>query len=157
VILASVVLAPSAIASAPREGVLDPGATLGGLRLGDTKAQVRRAWGNRFGSCRGCREQTWYFNFRRFEPQGAGVSFRRGRVVSIFTLWAPAWWRTSAGLIMGAQATSVSTFHPGLVTRSCGTYFAYIFRSQGALTAIYVHGRQVWGFGLSRPTEPVCR
>jgi hypothetical protein len=30
-------------------------------------------------------------------------------------------------------------------------------RSKGVTTALYVVDEQVWGFGLSRPGQPVCR
>ena len=86
---AAVVAVPVATAAPPRIGVLVPGKSLGRLALGATPAQVRAAWGPRHGTCRGCRAPTWYFNFARFEPEGAGVTFRGGRAVALFTLWAP--------------------------------------------------------------------
>jgi hypothetical protein len=61
-------------------GVLVPGETLGGVRIGMTKAEVGANWGDRRGVCRECRRTTWYFNYRPFQPQGAGVVFERGRV-----------------------------------------------------------------------------
>ena len=61
---AALLITASAAAAAPRAGIVVPGKSLGGLSLGATTAQVRSAWGSRFGVCRDCRVQTWYFNYR---------------------------------------------------------------------------------------------
>jgi hypothetical protein len=153
---AAIAVSPAA-AAPPRAGVLVPDRSLGGLALGATPSQVRAAWGARHGTCRGCRRPTWYLNFRRFEPQGAGVTFDRGRVVAIFTLWAPPGWRTPRGLTIGDEAARVAALHRGLVRVNCGTYYALTLNGRRAVTSIYVHDEKVWGFGLSRPREPVCR
>jgi hypothetical protein len=154
---ASLLAVPVATAAPPRTGVLAPGKSLGGLALGATPAQVRAAWGPRHGTCRGCRAPTWYFNFARFEPEGAGVTFRSGRAVALFTLWAPKGWRTDRGLTIADDASRATTLYRGLVRITCGTYYALTLNSANAVTSIYVHDEQVWGFGLSRPREPVCR
>jgi hypothetical protein len=156
-VVVAAIAASAASAAPPRAGVLVPGQSLGGLALGATPSQVRAAWGARHGTCRGCRKPTWYFNFARFEPQGAGVTFQRGRAVAIFTLWAPSGWRTSRGLAIGDDAVRVAALHRGLVRVNCGTYYALTQNSRRTVTAIYVHDEKVWGFGLSRPREPVCR
>jgi hypothetical protein len=153
----ALVLAAPAEASPPRAGVLVAGKSLGGLRLGATQAQVRAAWGTRFGTCRGCRERTWYFNFARFEPEGAGVAFRGGRAVALFTLWAPTGWRTDRGLRTDDDSSRVATLYRGLIRINCGTYYALTLQSPRVVTSIYVHDERVWGFGLSRPRSPVCR
>jgi hypothetical protein len=154
---AAVVAVPVAAAGPPRIGVLAPGKRLGGLALGATPAQVRVAWGARHGTCRGCRAPTWYFTFARFEPEGAGVTFRSGRAVALFTLWAPKGWRTDRGLTIGDDASRATTLYRGLVRITCGTYYALTLNGANAVTSIYVHDEKVWGFGLSRPREPVCR
>jgi hypothetical protein len=147
----------AASAAPPRAGMLVPGKRLGGLALGASQNEVRAAWGARHGVCRGCRKPTWYFNFAPFEPQGAGVTFERGRAVAIFTLWAPAGWRTTRGLKVGDEASRAATLHRGLLRINCGTYYALTQDTPRAVTSIYVHDEKVWGFGLSRPREPVCR
>jgi hypothetical protein len=158
VVLAAVLIAAStASAAPPRAGVLVPGRSLGGLSLGASRSDVRQAWGARHGTCRGCRKPTWYFNFAPFEPQGAGVTFERGRVVAIFTLWAPRGWRTSRDLAIGDPVARASALHPSLIRVSCGTYYALTRDHARAVTSIYVHDEKVWGFGLSRPRQPVCR
>ena len=49
-----------------------------------SKAELKAIWGTSFGRCRDCLRETWYFNYRPFTPQGAGVTFKRGRVVQVF-------------------------------------------------------------------------
>ena len=153
----ALVVAPSASGSPPRAGVVVPGKTLGGLALGATKAQVRAGWGARYGVCRDCGAETWYFNLRRFEPQGAGVTFRRGRAVALFTLWSPPGWHTSQGLRVGDPEFRIATVYGSLLRVDCGRYSASTMRSKRVRTAFYVLDGQVWGFGLSRPAQPVCR
>jgi hypothetical protein len=155
-LVVAAIAASSASAAPPRAGVLVPGKSLGGVSLGATAAEVRAAWGSRYGVCRGCRKPTWYFNFAAFEPQGAGVTFERGRVVAIFTLWAPPGWRTTRGLRIGDEASRAAALHRGLRI-NCGTYYALTQDRRRSVTSIYVHDEKVWGFGLSRPREPVCR
>lgn len=157
---AALVLAASAAAAPPRQGVLAPGERLGGLALGATAAEVKAAWGPRFGICRNCARTTWYFTYRRFEPQGAGVEFRSGRVAGLFTLWAPHGWRTTRGLRIGENVARVTAVYGPLTRVECGTYYALVLPARGTVTAFYVVGDDVWGFGLFRvtPSEtPVCR
>ena len=100
---------------------------------------------------------TWYFNYARFEPEGAGVTFRDRRAVALFTLWAPKGWRTNRALKIGDEASRATTLYRGLVRITCGTYYALTLNHANAVTSVYVHDEKVWGFGLSRPREPVCR
>ena len=86
-----------AAAAPPTAGEVVPGASLGGLRLGATKAQVERAWGRAYGICTNCPKETWYFNYFAFEPEGVGVELRGGRAAALFTLHSPAGWRTKRG------------------------------------------------------------
>jgi len=150
-------VAPAVSAAPPRAGLVVPGKSLGGLALGATKSQVRAAWGTRYGVCRDCRAETWYFNLRRFEPQGAGATFRKGRAVALFTLWSPPGWRTSQGLRVGDPEFRIATIYGSLFRVDCGRYSASTMRTKGVTTAFYVLDRQVWGFGLSRAGQPVCR
>lgn len=134
-----------------------PGKSLGGLRLRSTPAQVTAAWGSRHGACRDCGVRTWYFNLRRFEPQGAGVSFRRGRVVALFTVWSPQGWHTDRGLRIGDPAARIAGLYGPLLRTNCGTYAVMTLRHARSATSFYVVDEQVWGFGLSRLAEPACR
>ena len=151
------VVAAVVAASLPVHGTVVPGTSLGGLRLGDTQQRVIAAWGTKFGVCRGCRQTTWYFNYTRYEPQGAAVEFRARRVVALYTLWSPTGWRTTLGLRTGDPAAQVTSVYGPLTRLDCGTYDAYQLPRGNALTAFYVFGGTVWGFGLSRRSVPVCR
>ncbi len=155
--LALLLAAPAASAAPPRAGLVVPGKTLGGLALGATRKQVRAAWGTRHGVCRDCPAETWYFNLKRFEPQGAGVTFRRGRAVALFTVWSPLGWRTSQGLRIGDPEFRIATTYGSLLRVDCGRYSASTMRANGVTTAFYVVDGQVWGFGISRPAQAVCR
>jgi hypothetical protein len=156
-IAAALAAATTAAAAPPRAGVLVPGKSLGGLRLHATQADVRAAWGADFGRCRTCGESTWYFTYRRFKPQGAGVAFRRGRVEAIFTLWKPAGWRTKQGLAIGDDASRIRQLY-GPVSRSdCGSYYALLLALPTGVTAFYVWDGKVWGFGLLDFLVNPCR
>jgi hypothetical protein len=153
--LALVVAAPAA-AALPDNGIVAPGTSLGGVRLGASKQAVRARWGTSFGVCRGCRATTWYFNYAPFQPQGVGVSFRRGRVDALFTLWQPPGWRTTDGVVLADDVTRITATYGPLDRRDCSGYYALILRRGTAITEFYVVGDRVWGFGLSRAPQP-CR
>jgi hypothetical protein len=156
--LVALAITAAADAQLPKAGLVVPGQRLGGLSLGTTPSQVRAKWGTRFGRCRDCREPTWYFNYRRFEPQGAGVAFRRGRAVALFTLWSPPDWRTPNGLTIGDPAARVAGLYgPALLRTSCTNYYALTLLSRGATTAIYIFDNQVWAFALLARGERICR
>jgi hypothetical protein len=140
----------------PSHGVVVPGQSFAGLRLGASPARVSAAWGARHGRCRDCAEPTWYFTFQRFEPQGAGVSFRNGAATSFFTLWAPPGWRTDRGLAIGDPEARVRELYGALPRAECGTYSALVLSHGRTATQIYVHRNQVWGFGLSSAGAPPC-
>jgi hypothetical protein len=147
---------PPAAAAPPHEGLFVPGRSLGGVALGMSKAEVKRAWGTRFGRCRDCSSETWYFTYRRFEPQGAGVVFRRGRVTRVFTLWQPAGWRTAAGVRLGVDESAVTNAYGTLARRHCIRYSALVLRGRRAESAFYVFSGELWGFGLTRPGTSPC-
>jgi hypothetical protein len=157
VLAAGAVLAAAPAASAPPpRGTFVPGVSLGGVELGMTKAEVMRAWGRVHGVCRGCPRETWYFNYRAFEPQGTGVVFRRGSVVHAFTFWQPEGWRTSEGLALGAPSEEVGA---GLVFRDerpCDGYEAILAPGPSAESVFYVYRDRLWGFGLIRPGADPC-
>lgn len=142
----------------PKQGVLVVGKTLGGVRLGMTHAQVQHAWGTSHSRCRDCKQETWYFTYRRFHPEGAAVRFRRGRVDAVWTLWKPSGWRTrDRGLRLGSKALLVNARYGALVSIPCGTYRALILTRAQVTTVFYVYGENIWGFGLERPGDSPCR
>ena len=156
-LLVAAVAVPAAAAAPPRQGVLAPGRSLGGLRLGATPAQVRAAWGSRYGRCRDCRRPTWYFTYRPHKPRGAAVQFRHGRVEGIFTLWAPHGWRTNKGLYIGDNVTHVTGLYGSLARTDCPGYYALTLPTRGGVSAFYIVNEKVWGFGLFNFLVPPCR
>jgi hypothetical protein len=154
---AALCITANAAAAPPSAGLVAPGESLGGLSLGVTRAHVRATWGSRHGVCRDCSEQTWYFNLRRWEPQGTGVAFRRGRVVALFTMWSPQGWHTDRGLRIGDPAARIAGLYGPLLRVNCGTYAVLTLRRGRTKTSFYVVDEQVWGFGLSRLGERACR
>lgn len=155
--LAAALAATLALAAPPKHGVLVAGRTLGGIELGATKAEVTRAWGKRHGVCRSCSSTTWYFTFAPFEPQGAAVAFRGNRAVAVYTLWSPAGWHTRDGLELGDPQTAMFPLYRALDRLICVGYDAWTQTRDGTVTAFYVHKNAVWGFGLLRAGEAVCR
>ena len=151
------VLAAAVAVALPVHGTVVPGASLGGLRLGDSQQRVVAVWGRKFAVCRGCPRVTWYYNYAAYEPQGAAVEFQAGRVVALYTLWSPPGWRTPQGLRTGDPASHVTSVYGPLTRLGCGTYDAYQLPGRSSLTNFYVYGEKVWGFGLSRRSLPVCR
>ena len=140
----------------PAHGVLVPGRSLGGVRLGMTPAQVQSIWGTRYGRCRGCAHTTWYYNYRRFRPEGAAVRFRRGRVDAVWTLWLPPGWHTPDGLRLGQNALEVNVRYGALVSVPCGSYRALIRTSGPVTTSYYIYGLRLWGFSLTRAGSTPC-
>jgi hypothetical protein len=156
-ILASLSLTASGAAAPPPAGVLVPGRSLGGIEIGATKAEVERRWGRAYGVCRGCSAETWYFNYFAFQPRGAGVELRRGRVAAVFTLYQPLSWRTSRGVALGDSATRITSVYGALVRRSCGGYSVLVLPGRTATTAFYVVDDRLWAFGLFRSGLQLCR
>jgi hypothetical protein len=141
----------------PQSGLVEPGRSFGGLRLGAHPATVRAAWGGSFGRCRACASPTWYFTYRTYAPQGAGLELRNGRVAAIFTLWSPSGWHTPAGLRIGDASSRIGELYGPLARRDCRGYYAFVLPQRRSVTAFYVVDEKLWGFGLTRPSVPVCR
>jgi hypothetical protein len=156
-VAAALSLGAPAAAAPPTAGVLVPGRSLGGIELGATRAEVERRWGRAYGVCRGCPQATWYFNYFAFQPQGAGVELRGGRVAAVFTLYQPTGWRTSRGLSLGAPAARVTAMYGGLLRRECVGYAVLALPGRGVTTAFYVLDDRLWAFGLARAGLPLCR
>lgn len=157
VALLAVAAAGTAEAAPPAEGVVVPGRSFAGVRLGMTGQEVLSMWGTRHGVCRACRRTTWYFNLERFAPEGAGVELRKGRVVAAFTLWKPSGWRTREGLVLGETTPRITEVYGPLTKVECGRYYALTIPHGRTVTALYVADDRLWGFGLMRQDVPVCR
>ena len=150
-------LAVAPAASAPQsKGLLVPGRSLGGVSVGMTKADVLRVWGKRHGVCRDCPRTTWYFNYEKFTPQGAGVVLERGKVTHVFTVWNPAGWRSSDGLELGATEAEVDAALVLNDERLCDGYDALLAQGKTATTVYYLYDSELWGFGLTKPGANPC-
>ena len=156
VIAAALLLSVSAAAEPPTGGTFTPGASLAGVELGLTRAEVLEAWGARHGVCRRCEEPTWYFNERPFQPEGVGVVFEAGRVVHAFTVWQPGGWATPQGLELGAPAGDIGATYGELAEIDCGDYLALVENTPTAANAYYVYDDEVWGFGLLTRGRSAC-
>ncbi len=114
----------------PARGVLHPGKSLAGVRLGDTKQRVVQLWGKNYRVCpqstRMCGELTWYYIYPKGEPLGVAVRFKKGRVVTIFTLGSPSGWRTAQGLLMGQQVEKARSIYGPMRWTVCIGYGAII-------------------------------
>jgi hypothetical protein len=140
----------------PHRGALVPWQSLGGMRLGMTKAQVEQRWGTDHGRCRGCAHETWYYNYRPFRPQGAALSFVHGKVDAVWTLWAPVGWHAGS-LTIGAAQEEVTHHFPATLSVPCGAYTALTLTQRTVTTAFYIYNGSLWGFGLNRSTQTACR
>ena len=109
-------LAVPAAAGLPRTGVLVPGRSLGGIRLGESQRAVSTALGTFYGTCRGCRLRTWYFTYGPFDKHGLAVEFSGRHVSGVYTLWSPKGWHeahpsrlhTSGGDLEGRSPRAVA-------------------------------------------------
>lgn len=155
-LLTALALAAPAAAAPPRAGVLVPGRSLGGVALGASTQAVVHAWGAGFGVCRDCPRPTWYFTYAAFQPQGAGVEFRAGRVAAVFTLWSPPGWR-ARGVTIGDPVAEITTAFGPLERRDCDGYYALLLPQGRTVTLFYVVAEKVWGLGLSRAGSQPCR
>lgn len=141
----------------PAQGVLAPGKSLGGVKLGDTQAAVRARWGGVHTRCAVCRWPTWLFTYPSGGPRGAAVTFRDGRVAAVFTLGVPRGWRTTRGVVLGDPAEKVQAVYGRLPWSRCIGYGALSIRRTGVVSSIYTYGESVYGFALTLPGEPVCQ
>lgn len=117
---------------------------------------MRSAWGSGFGTCRGCAAPTWYFTYRPFTQQGAGVEFRRGAAAALFTLWSPPGWRTPKGLAIGDPAAKITELYGPMPLEQCIGYSSLLLRRGATLTAFYVVDAKLYGFGLMRYGRSPC-
>jgi hypothetical protein len=152
-----VLAAPASAARLPHAGVLVPGRSLAGLRLGETKAAVRGELGSFYGVCRGCARPTWYFTYRRFDQQGLAVELSAGRVSALYTLWRPNGWHDTYGLRLGAPEAAVRLRGGPMHAIACRGYTALAADTRGTRTAYYVVDGRLWGFGLFRHGASPCR
>ncbi|MBV8257224.1 MAG: hypothetical protein JO073_05340 [Actinobacteria bacterium] len=155
--VAALLLAAPAAAALPRAGVLLPGRSLGGIRLGEPAAAVTSALGTFHGICRGCATTTWYFTYKPFHRQGLAVELTRGRVSAVYTLWQPLAWHAAKGLQLGAYEAQVTQVAGTLPIFSCPGYTVLVLDTRLSRTAYYIDDGRLWGFGLLQRGEDPCR
>jgi hypothetical protein len=144
----------------PTKGVLTPGKSLGGLKIGMTMDQVKSLWGSQYKLCpkSDCKGQTvWYYIYARGEPLGAAVRFRNQKVSAVFTLGSPMGWHTTEGLGVGEQIEKANSLYGQLAWHVCIGYGAMSMRTGNTVTSIYTTGVVVYGFAITSPTEAVCQ
>jgi hypothetical protein len=143
-------------ASLPHAGLLVPGASLGGVRLGEPAADVRAALGPH-GVCDGCSTTTWYFTYRKFTQPGLAVELTAGRVSAVYTIWRPSGWHTAAGLRLGAVEAQVTRLARPVTPLQCTSYTALVHDARRERTVYYIVDGKLWGFGLMRAGASPCR
>ncbi|HUZ16707.1 MAG TPA: hypothetical protein VMU72_11115 [Gaiellaceae bacterium] len=156
-LVAAFALAAPAGAGLPRAGLLVPGRSLGGIRLGDTARAVRAALGHRYGVCNDCARPTWYFTYKPFDAHGLAVEFEHRQVVAVYTLWQPTGWHATNGLRLGASPLAVHGRAGRLRTIACDGYDALVADRAGSRTAYFLFNGSLWGFGLFLPNWSPCR
>ncbi|HEY3921976.1 MAG TPA: hypothetical protein VGL76_07660 [Gaiellaceae bacterium] len=145
------VQASSREAMLPENGVLVAGKSLGGVELGDTTSNVIAKWGRHFSILPGSPTTWLYVND---DGSGAAVSFRGDIVTGVFTLGMPDGWHTSNGVRVGTIFDKFNDMSGS--TTACSGYGAVSTRSGQAVTSILTIGNSVYGFALTRPSEPIC-
>jgi hypothetical protein len=156
-VVALFLVATAAAAGLPKAGVLVPGQSLGGIRLGESPRAVRAALGTFYGTCRGCPRRTWYFTYAPFDRQGLAVEFTGGKVSGLYTLWRPEGWHAPHQLGFGSSVLAVHRLTGASRTVICRGYEALARDSAQARTAYYLVKGRLWGFGLFRRGDSSCR
>jgi hypothetical protein len=155
--VAALVFAATAAGGLPKAGVLVPGQSLGGVRLGESPRDVRAMLGTFFGTCQGCPHRTWYFTYAPFDKHGLAVELKGGRVSGLYTLWRPAGWYAPHKLGFGYSVLAVHRLAGASRTVICRGYEALVRDSARATTAYYLVDGRLWGFGLFRRDASPCR
>jgi hypothetical protein len=149
--------------SFPTTGVLTPGVSLAGVKIGFTTSQVIQHWGRNYSVCArsqcGRSGTVWYYVYQRGEPLGAAVRFdKNGKVTAVFTLGSPTGWRTADGLLIGQGVSDAQRMYGSNLSWSvCIGYGAMSMRNGSTVTSIYTYGETVYGFALTSSGAPVCQ
>jgi hypothetical protein len=141
----------------PMRGVVIPGVSLAGVKIGDTEQRVRRLWGTNYVTCEYCSDATWLFEYQSGEPLGAAARFQKGRVVAVFSLGSPAGWHTKKGLYIGDPISNVYDYFPRAWTTRCIGFDAIEMQHGHVVTAIYSSAGVVYGFALVTRAMTPCQ
>ena len=84
------------------------------------------------------------------------MAFREGRVAAVFTLGMKRGWRSDDGLKVGGLM-STKQMHDGQRVEDVRRLQRQAARaSDDAVTSVLTQGPIIYGFALTRPSEPVC-
>jgi hypothetical protein len=141
----------------PIRGLVLPGVSFAGLKLGWTPQQVRAKWGSNYITCKYCSDPTWLYEYQAGEPLGAAVRFEQNKAVAIFSLGSPAGWRTDKGLYMGDPISNVYLFYKNTGTTRCIGFDAVTVRLGKSVMAFYSAAGALYGFAMVVPSMTVCQ
>jgi hypothetical protein len=141
----------------PSRGVIVPGVSFAGVKIGDTEQRVKAVWGNQFDTCTYCKDTTWLYTYQFGEPLGAAARFENNKVVALFSLGSPAGWKTDKGIAMGDPISNVYQYYPSTGTTRCVGFDAITAKTGKAVTAFYSAAGVVYGFAIVTPTMTVCQ
>jgi hypothetical protein len=158
--LALAIVSPGSAATAahlPTRGVIIPGVSFAGVKIGDTEKRVKALWGTRFATCKYCTDTTWLYEYQFGEPLGAAARFEHNRVVAVFSLGSPAGWKTNKGLEMGDPISNVYQYYETTGTTRCVGFDAITAKTGKYVTAFYSAAGVVYGFAIVIPRMTVCQ
>jgi hypothetical protein len=141
----------------PTRGIIIPGVSFAGVKIGDTQKRVRALWGNRFVTCKYCTDATWLYEYQYGEPLGAAARFQHNRVVAVFSLGSPAGWKTDKGLAMGDPISDVYQYYKTTGTTRCVGFDAVTAKTGKYVTAFYSAAGVIYGFAIVIPKMTVCQ
>ena len=142
-------------AAFPSKGVVVPGVSFAGIKLGDTEQHVRVGLGKPFhdraASVPTRPGSTPIAVASRSERECASA---RTVVVAVFSLGSPAGWKTDKGLNMGDPVSNVYNYYGNTGTTLCLGYDTLTVRVGNAVTAFYSAAGVVYGFALVARASP---
>jgi hypothetical protein len=141
----------------PVRGIVVPGVSFAGLKLGQTEQQVAALWGKNYTVCTYCKDPTWLYVYPGGEPLGAGVRFQKNKIVAVFSLGSPAGWRTDKGLFMGDPISNVYNYFGTTGTTRCIGFDALTVRLGNSTTAFYSAAGVIYGFAIVAGNLSVCQ
>ncbi len=103
---------------------------------GATRPQGPVRVGPRYGRCRNCRQTTWYFTYKDFQPQGGRVAFQADGAVSYFNDLVTAGLAHEPRLKIGDSEIKIASIYGVLPRVECGTYTAFVLRRGGIDTQV---------------------
>ena len=150
----------------PTVGVLVPGVSLAGIKLGMTEKQVAAILGKNpvlctFSISNLCKEPVYLYEYTHGEPLGVGVKFHsfagNEKVDAVFMLGTIAGWHTKEGLKIGDPVSNIYNFYSTPINTNCIGFAALSAKSGSITTSFYTADGIVSGFALTEPPEAICQ